>query len=491
MKQLRHFCLLSLLFSVVSVNVMAGYSYSEIDGISYLLDQDTDEALVTSHRTDKYYSGNVVIPSSVVDDEGKTYRVTGIGFKAFRDNFGLTSVTIPSSVTSIGGEAFMHCDGLARVTFGEGVESIGDLAFMYCSSLTSVTLPSSLTSIGYGAFILCSSLASVTIPSSVERIGDNAFNGCRSLTSVIVPSSVTSIGSCVFFGCADLTDVTIPSGVTSIGEGAFANCFSLASVTIPSSVASICDGAFQACSSLTSVTIPEGLMSIGTEAFENCYGLTSITIPSSVTSIGYMAFYGCDALASVALPDNTALGAYSFPEETNLYVTRGSKTLLYIWRGNYLNVYDKSSMSNSVQMDTGQGGNRRAADDAAGVPLPKPYLGVVSCNPPEATVMVCNYYDEYTYSVDGEPFAGDVVKVSGISAAENMVTVRISKDDAYCDISTTFNATGIEETTAGAAEDTLTPATHYNLRGQRIDTPECGINIIRYSDGTTRKVVVK
>ena len=166
--------------------------------------------------------------------------------------------------------------------------------------------------------------------------------------------------------------------------------------------------------------------------------------------------------------------------------------MLYLWAFDYPNVYDKSSMSNSAVMDAGQDGTRRAADaDAAGNPLPKPYLSVVSCNPPEATVMVCNYYDEYTYSIDGEPFAGNVAKVSGVSADENTVTVRISKDDAYCDISTTFNATGIEEATAGTAEGTATPATRYNLHRQRIDIPERGVNIIRYSDGTTRKVVVK
>ncbi len=56
---------------------------------------------------------------------------------------------------------------------------------------------------------------------------------------------------------------------------------------------SIGNYAFRDCSGLTSVTIPNSVTSIGRSAFYNCNGLTSVTIPNSVTSIGKEAFYGC------------------------------------------------------------------------------------------------------------------------------------------------------------------------------------------------------
>ena len=53
-------------------------------------------------------------------------------------------------------------------------------------------------------------------------------------------------------------------------------------------------------------------------------------------------------------------------------------------------------------------------------------------------------------------------------------------------------ATGIYEITDGGSSAAgVHEVARYNLNGQPIDTPERGINIIRYSDGSTRKVVVK
>ena len=64
--------------------------------------------------------------------------------------------------------------------------TIGKDAFLGCFGLTSVTIPSSVTSIGEGAFYGCSGLTSVTIPSSVTTIGQGAFYGCTGLSSVTI-----------------------------------------------------------------------------------------------------------------------------------------------------------------------------------------------------------------------------------------------------------------------------------------------------------------
>lgn len=189
---------------------------------------------------------SVTIPSSVTSIEKGTFcynallesvtftipsSVTSIGEMAFYDCNKLASINIPESVTSIGDNAFNSCRKLASINIPEGVTSIGEGAFYY-SGLTSVTIPSSVTSINKLTFTECSDLTSVTftLPSSVTSIGDYAFSNCSSLTSITVPDGVTTLGARAFQLCRSLTTATIPSSVVSIGEMAFINCSVLTSV---------------------------------------------------------------------------------------------------------------------------------------------------------------------------------------------------------------------------------------------------------------------
>jgi hypothetical protein len=296
---------------------------------------------------------------------------TTIGWYAFLNCSGLTSVTIGSGVTSIGNYAFKNCNSLTSVVIPDSVTSIGYSAFAGCTGLTSITIPDSVTSIGgrafadtpwyksysadtvnqYGniiyinnvayqatssgitsceikegtvsignyAFSGCTILTSVVIPNSVTTIGGSAFYSCRSLTSVTIPNSVTNIGEEAFRYCNSLTSVVIPDSVTSIGQSAFYSCSGLTSVVIPDSVTSIGNYAFRYCNSLTSVTIGSGVTSIGNYAFENCNSLTSVVIPNSVTTIGEYAFYSCSGLTSVVIPDSvTSIDNYAFFNCKNL-----------------------------------------------------------------------------------------------------------------------------------------------------------------------------
>ena len=126
--------------------------------------------------------------------------------------------------------------GLPYIKYNGGVytsnDKLGYAAFSDCSGLTSLTIPSSVTSIGEYAFYGCSGLTSLTIPSNVTSIGESAFDGCSGLTSLTIPSNVTSIGYCAFLGCSGLTSFTIPSSVTSIGWGAFCGCSGLTSIYV-------------------------------------------------------------------------------------------------------------------------------------------------------------------------------------------------------------------------------------------------------------------
>ena len=188
-------------------------------GLAYTLKDDgTYEVSGIGTCTDT----DIIIPS-VVDG----YRVTSIGYRAFRDCTSLMNVTISDSVTSIGEEAFRSCSSLTSIAIPNSVTSIGDFAFYNCRSLTSVTIPDGVASISTSAFNTCSSLTSVTIPASVTSIGNFAFYGCRSLESITIPDSVTSIGNSAFQYCYDLTSITIPDSVTSIGKQISNGCDNL------------------------------------------------------------------------------------------------------------------------------------------------------------------------------------------------------------------------------------------------------------------------
>lgn len=235
--------------------------------------EDDGDHFLTSTMTSAYKSNTVSAEILTA--------CTEVGYAAFRDCSGLTSVTIPDSVNFIWGWAFSYCTSLTSVTLPDSVAIIMNYAFSDCSGLTSVIIGNSVTSIEWGAFQNCKSLTSVTIGNSVTNIGAYAFEGCSGLTSVIIPDSVTSIGSDAFGSCSGLTSVTIGNSVTSIGQQAFLGCYCLTSVTIPSSVTSIEDYAFRYCTGLTSITVeattPPTLGNYALDSTNNC----PIYVPSA------------------------------------------------------------------------------------------------------------------------------------------------------------------------------------------------------------------
>ncbi|MBR6077894.1 MAG: leucine-rich repeat domain-containing protein [Paludibacteraceae bacterium] len=327
--------------------IVTNISYTYVESTGTLTISGTGDMYSYFDKSDRpwhTYSSSI---KKVVINNG----VTSVGWHAFEDCTGLTSVTIPNSVTSIENDAFSGCSNIENADINS--QSALD-AISFTNKLTSIKLGNKITSIGNSKFQNCANLTSVTIPSSVTSIGDYAFDNCKGLTSITIPNSVTSIGKSAFYECTGLTSVTIPNSVTSIGDDAFFYCTGLTNVTIPNSVTSIGDDAFDYCKGLTSinvaednsnyasidgvlyskdkttvitcphgktgsVTIPNGVTSIDGHTFYGHTGLTSITIPNSVTEISGSAFYGCTGLTSVTIGNGvTSIGRGVFTSCTGL-----------------------------------------------------------------------------------------------------------------------------------------------------------------------------
>ena len=279
---------------------------------------------------------------------------------------------------------------------------------------------------------------------SNDKLGDYAFVDCSGLTSMTIPSGVTSIGEGTFCDCSGLTSLTIPSGVTSISDYSFSGCSGLTSLTIPSSVTWIGWGAFSGCSGLTSLTIPSSVTSIGRAAFEGCSGLTSLAIPSSVTEIGESAFSGCSGLTSLTIPSGvTSIDQYTFAGcsgLTSLTIPSGVTSI-----GNY--AFADCSGLTSIYVYTKK--------------LPELGSNVFTgCNAKNCIL----YVPTGTY---------DAYKSSEFGYFEKIVE---------------FDASGIDKVTTST---NVKEVSRYSANGQRLSAPAKGLNIVKYSDGSVKKVVVQ
>ena len=391
------------------------------------------------------YSGAVSIPSSVIYN-GITYKVTGIGSSAFYCCTGLMSIEIPNSVTSIGTDAFYGTAWYNNQP--DGLVYVGKVAYEYKGNMpnnTTIVLEEGTLGIAGDAFYKCSGLISITMPSSLICIGRSAFYGCSSLKSITIPNSVTSIGDDAFSKCTGLISIIIPSSVTTIGDYAFEGCTSLTSIEIPNSVTSIGEYAFAGCSGLTSIEIPNSVASIGYYAFQNCTGLTSITIPNSVTSIGQGSFDGCIGLTSVTIPNSvSSVGFFAFV---------GCTGLTSVTIGNSVTSIAFYAFSNCTGLTE---------------------LVSLASIPP-----ICN--------------AGVFENVD-----KSLCTLKVpkgSKDD-YRQADGWKDFVNIEEIDVTAIETVAAESMGkagitdiYDLNGRRRDALQPGVNIVKMSDGTTRKVI--
>ena len=183
---------------------------------------------------------------------------------------------------------------------------------------------------------------------------------------------------------------------------------------------------------------------IGDYTFYGCSVLTSLTLPSGLTEIGEGAFAACSGLTSLTLPSGvTSIGNHAF------YACSGLTSITLPSGVTEIGARAFSGCSGltSIYVYTEK--------------LPKMGRDVFDgCDEKKCTVYVPKgTYDDYWLSEFGY--------------FENIVE---------------FDPTGINNViTSNDAKE----RSRYSLNGQRLSAPAKGLNIVKYSDGSVKKVAVQ
>ena len=184
---------------------------------------------------------------------------------------------------------------------------------------------------------------------------------------------------------------------------------------------------------------------IGCCAFRDCSGLTSLTLPAGITWIDVGAFYGCSGLTNLNLPDG-------------------------ITKIDYGAFWGCSGLTSLT--------------------LP---AGITSIG--SAAFWGCSGLTSIYVCAEKVPEIGSNVFV-GVGAKKCTLYVpmgtradyRLAGFGDYFENIVEFDATGIDKTTTSTDVEEVA---RYSVNGQRLSAPTKGLNIVKYSDGSVKKVAVR
>ena len=253
----------------------------------------------------------------------------------YNDGWSITTAIIPETVTYNG--------TTYRVT------AIGYSAFKNCKNLRQVSIPSSIKYIGSGAFSNCPSLPVVNNLRYADTYLVTAVN--KSLSTYTIREGTTWISSDAFNGCNNLTSITIPKSVKYIDQGAFSSAKNLQSIHVAADhpYFSTIDGVlfnksrtrllcYPARKTGDTYTIPQGVTHIDDYAFYNSL-IKHLIIPKTVKSLGTSFLYKCANLSSITCQATTPPSSKAILLDTDASFTEVPKTIVIYVPSEAVNAY--------------------------------------------------------------------------------------------------------------------------------------------------------
>ena len=485
---------------------------------------------------------SVMIPQSV----------TSMGYYVFMNCSSLTSVNIPYSVSIIRDSTFKNCISLSSITIPNTIKEIEYGAFNGCSGLTSLIIPNSVTSIGTnislsGPFKGCISLIAVTIPNSISFIGTEAFEGCVGLTSLTIGKGVKSVSSKAFANCSELTDVyCYADKVPSTNKNAFDGSYiEYATLHVPANSVEAYKSAapWSNFGTIVAIEVPKHTLAYTVDGTTyKTYTIeegATISAEAEPTKEGY-AFSGWSEIPSI-MPDHdvTVTGTFTINKYKLAYMVDGTDYKLYdveynsaitpetapVKEGYTFSGWSEipSTMPANDVTITGtftvnkykltylvDGEEYKASEvdygtaiTAEAIPSKEGYTfsgwSEIPSTMPSNDVTISGTFtiNKYTitYIIDGEVFKSMEVEYNSAITLPD-VPAQEGYDFSWTDVPETMPAsdiaiygtyiTGINGLNMEESDRQV-----FTPDGKCVETPKKGLNIIRVSDGTVKKVVVK
>ena len=440
--------------------------------------------------------------------------LTSIGDGAFNDCKLLSDVKLPGTLKTMGIEVFLNDKALTTINIPAALEEMGESCFGG-TSLTTITLDAAnknfvlkdgvLYTKGYKVLQQAplKGLKTYEVDSHCLGVAGGAFWGSE-LESIKLSDNTVAIGYGAFLG-SQLKSINWPKRLSYIDEQAFANT-QFTEVTLPSTLYYIADGIFAGCKKLTKVTMPSGMTQIFAHAFSGCTSLGSFTAQGS-TAPEIMPYYeSSDApFFKIASPATLTVPKGA----TDSYKKAG-------W-GDFFKIAESEVASLTVKSISPK--------DSSSLGKYTSFSFSVTFN--EHIQLVENHPDVYIRQ--NANYSATYIEPTGTPQwtarleGSNTLTVFGNDYDGFMDAFSSQKGkiyyvnipAGIVKDDTGAVNDHITivyygqgttagiqaaPAQNgteskvvarYNISGQAVNEAQKGIQIIKYADGTTRKIVVK
>jgi hypothetical protein len=469
----------------------ASYSFSAYndDGVLIYYQFIGDNRVEVRAGPEKY-SGNVVIPDEA-NYLGNSYQVTHIGEKAFYECTDLTSVSIGDNVIFIYDYAFAGCSGLTYLKLSNKLQNTGIYAFRGCTSLTTLTLPENMGAIGGGAFSGCTSLQSITIPDNIGAIWSSAFASCVSVTTITIGKGVSFFGGCAL-ACGDNVETVYsmienPKEIDGMSLGTMVftqHTFRNATLYVPDE-------------SVEKYKTTKGWKDFVTiKPISAAYKHTLSYVVDDELYVSYEINEG-DIITPEPAPEKegyTFSGWSEIPEtmpDHNVtvtgYFTINKYKLTYIVDGE---VYKSSEVEYNSTISPEPAPQREGYTFSGWREIPE------TMPAHDVTVTGTFTINKYkiTYIVDG-----NVVATQDVEYGSTIVPPATDSNGnaiSWNSHPTTMPAYDITiygsyTTTIDAINNVKCKIKYYTLDGQPIEQPRKDVNIVRMSDGTVNKVVIK
>lgn len=462
--------------------------------------------------------------------------VTKIENYTFLDCSGLKTITLPSTITSIGNSAFAM--GASWETTDEGgMQLIYYKRSINCDAVIPPTLGNSL--FDYNIITMEVPFASMMaykedeswaryditylskevdgqnfVPTSDTEIElssknneEDGYNG-----DVVIPEEVTiedqtytvsSIGESAFAECTEMTSVSVPASITTIASTAFDGCTGLELLDMSENTAlTIIDGnTFSTCTALETVNFPTSLESIGTSAFANCANLSNMSLPCTTPPVldnENNPFEGVDATACIISIPTESVSAYTQSDSWSKFVDPSAKSDIQISvvnneseNENVCTIKFKRFIENTIEPAELMSNNIKATlaeEEVVSEEIPDAMTGngqsLFVANGDAVTFLITP--DE---SKEIESIIYNDENVTSQLVENKFTTPAVSAKSSLQVILKNGTPTGVEDNFIEEAK--VIEMARYDISGRLLPAPVKGLNIVKMSDGTMKKVIVK